>query len=90
MTKWIPKLSVMCFLGLGMATLPESQAQTTPAPAAKKGNTQQVDFEDLLVQGKYHFSDEAVTTVEQDKILDSLLQVRKDFQDRIRQSAKQE
>ena len=47
-----------------------------------------VSFEDLLVQGKYHFSDEAVTTVEEDKILDALLPVRKDFKDRIKRSAK--
>ncbi len=43
-------------------------------------------FEDLLVQGKYHFSDEAVTTVEEDKVLDSLLGLRTDFKDRIEQS----
>lgn len=51
---------------------------------AKK--TTDVSFEDVLVQGKYHFSDEAVTTVEEDKVLDSLLGVRKDFQDRIKKS----
>lgn len=45
------------------------------------------NFEDLLVQGKYHFSDEAVTTVEEDKVLDSLLGVRSDFKDKIEQSA---
>lgn len=44
-------------------------------------------FEDLLVQGKYHFSDEAVTTVEDDKVLDSLIGVRSDFKDRIKQSS---
>ncbi len=47
-----------------------------------------VSFEELLVHGKYHFSDEAVTTVEDDKILDALLPVRKDFKDRIKRSAK--
>ena len=46
-----------------------------------------MSFEELLVQGKYHFSDEAVTTVEEDKILDALLPVRKDFKDRIKKSA---
>ena len=49
--------------------------------------TTEVSFEDVLVQGKYHFSDEAVTTVEEDKVLDALLGVRKDFQDRIKKSA---
>ena len=52
-----------------------------------KNNQTEVNFDDLLVQGKYHFSDEAVTTVEQDKVLDALLGVRKDFKDRIKRSA---
>lgn len=43
-------------------------------------------FEDLLVQGKYHFSDEAVTTVEEDKVLDALIGVRSDFKDRLKKS----
>lgn len=47
----------------------------------------QLSFEELLVQGNYHFSDEAVTTVEEDKILDALLPARKDFKDRIKRSA---
>lgn len=49
----------------------------------------EMDFEDLLVKGKYHFSDEAVTTVEDDKILDALLEIRKDFRDRIEMSSAQ-
>ena len=71
-----------------------SQAQavapvTAPTAAAKTPTSEktQHDFEDLLVQGKYHFSDEAVTTVEEDKVLDSLLGVRTDFKDKIEQSA---
>jgi hypothetical protein len=47
------------------------------------------NFEDMLVQGKFHFSDEAVTTVEEDKVLDSLIGVRKDFKDRILMSTTQ-
>lgn len=45
------------------------------------------NFDELLVQGKYQFSDESVTTVEEDKVLDSLLGVRKDFRDRLERSA---
>ncbi|OYZ17937.1 MAG: hypothetical protein B7Y39_14370 [Bdellovibrio sp. 28-41-41] len=62
----------------------------TPAPAAAtaaKTEKTEHNFEDLLVQGKYHFSDEAVTTVEEDKVLDSLLGIRTDFKDKIEQSA---
>lgn len=60
-------------------------AEEAPAPVKKKKSTE-VSFDDVLVQGKYHFSDEAVTTVEDDKILDALLGVRKDFKDRIKKS----
>ncbi|MEI7973582.1 MAG: hypothetical protein WCH11_04360 [Bdellovibrio sp.] len=48
-----------------------------------------VSFEDVLVQGRYQFSDEAVTTVEEDKVLDALLAVRKDFRDRVEKSKDQ-
>ena len=65
-----------------------NKSAATAASAPKKtGKSTEANFEDLLVQGKYHFSDEAVVTVEQDKILDALLGVRTDFKDRIEQSA---
>ncbi len=54
----------------------------------KARQSKEVSFDEILVQGKHHFSDEAVVTVEQDKVLDALLEVRKDFKDRIRKSAK--
>lgn len=47
----------------------------------------EVNFADLLVRGKYSLSNEAVVTVEADKVLDSLLENKKDFNDRIRRSA---
>ena len=53
----------------------------------KLNNQTEISFEDLLIQGKFHFSNEAVVTVEDDKILDSLLGVRKDFKDRLLRSA---
>ena len=59
----------------------------TDAPAAAKKKTTDVNFDDVLVQGKYHFSDEAVTTVEGDKVLDALLGIRTDFKDRMKKSA---
>lgn len=43
-------------------------------------------FEDLLVQGQYHFSDQSVMTVEEDKVLNALIGVRQDFKDRIENS----
>jgi len=44
----------------------------------------QHSFDDFLVQGKFHFSDQTVVTVEEDKVLDGLVRVRKDFKDRIK------
>lgn len=62
---------------------------TQKAAAAPKTSNTEHNFEDMLVQGKFHFSDEAVTTVEEDKVLDSLIGVRKDFKDRLLMSTTQ-
>lgn len=66
----------------------KTKAQAKDSVVSASAKTEKIDhnFEDLLVQGKYHFSDEAVTTVEEDKVLDSLLGVRTDFKDKIEQS----
>ncbi|ASD63401.1 hypothetical protein [Bdellovibrio bacteriovorus] len=61
--------------------------QAAPEKTAPAKKNQDVNFEDLLVSGQYHFSDEAVTTVEEDKVLNSLIGVRADFKDRMKQSA---
>lgn len=71
-------------LALGAAV---NAADAKSETAAAKKKTTDVSFEDVLVQGKYHFSDEAVTTVENDKVLDALLGVRTDFKDRLKKSA---
>jgi hypothetical protein len=63
------------------ASAAEPTGGTTPS------STTEHSFDDVLVQGKYHFSDEAVTTVEEDKVLDALIGVRTDFKDRLEQSA---
>ena len=65
-----------------------SAASTAPAPVKPLPSSQtNMSFDDLLVNGKYYFSDEAVTTVEEDKVLNSLIGVRTDFKDRLKQSA---
>ena len=71
---------ILIGIAIGLAAL-VAQAE------AKKNLKTKMSFEDLLVKGKYHFSDEAVVTVEEDKVLDALLPVRKDFKDRIKRSA---
>lgn len=55
--------------------------------AAPKSKSTEVSFDELLIKGQYHFSDEVVTTVEQDKVLDALLGIRKDFKDKMKRSA---
>jgi uncharacterized membrane protein YciS (DUF1049 family) len=54
---------------------------------AQKDKSTNFNFDELLIQGEYHFSDEMMITVEQDKVLDALLGVRKDFKDRMKRSA---
>lgn len=88
-------LAFVITVGLSSLLAPTSAVASTaqtatdevppPVPLKKKKSTE-VSFDDVLVQGKYHFSDEAVTTVEDDKILDALLGVRTDFKDRIKKS----
>lgn len=77
------KYALVLMVGL-MAGAVQAAPEATKAPAKK---TQDMNFEDLLVSGQYHFSDEAVTTVEDDKVLNSLIGVRADFKDRMKQSA---
>ncbi len=55
------------------------------AAAAQKKVSTQVDFDDRLVGGKYQYSTEAITKVEDDKSLEDLIGVRKNFKDRTEQ-----
>ncbi len=83
-------LSLFTSLALAQEKTPEIVPPAeAPVPSAAKPGKKSTDmsFDELLVQGKFHFTDEAVTTVEDDKVLDGLLEVRKDFKDRIEQSA---
>ncbi len=73
-------------LVIGMTLFVVGTSQAAPKGAKAKKSTD-VSFDDLLIQGKYHFSDESVVTVEEDKVLDALLGIRKDFKDRIKKSA---
>lgn len=61
-----------------------AEAQSSGQPVKLEKN---ISFEDMLIQGKFQFKDETVMTVEQDKVLDGLLGVRKDFKDKIKRSA---
>lgn len=81
-SKSLLALSAMTLVFAGAVNAAPEKTDTAP-----KKKTTDVSFEDVLVKGQYHFSDEAVTTVEQDKVLDALLGVRTDFKDRLKKSA---
>lgn len=87
---------LLCLMFVSQAfAVPEGTTTETvgSSTTAKKKVTVEGDsktshsFEDLLVQGQYHFSDESVTTVEEDKVLDALIGVRADFKDRLKKSS---
>lgn len=80
------KLLILAMSFVGVAAFAAPAKDAAAKPAGKESATNH-NFEDLLVQGKYHFSDESVTTVEEDKVLDSLIGVRSDFKDRLKQSS---
>lgn len=79
-------LSVLTFIFVGAAQAAQNKDEKKPEPATKK-SSKNLSFDDLLIQGNFHFSNEYSTTVEEDKVLDSLLSIRKDFKDRIKRSA---
>jgi hypothetical protein len=82
--KFVRALMLVLIFATPIFSLEASAQDAATAPKKKKST--EVSFDDVLVQGKYHFSDEAVTTVEDDKILDALLGVRTDFKDRVKKS----
>jgi hypothetical protein len=79
------KILTLAFAILYIATIFVAQ-DAFSATAAKKKLSTSVDFSDRTVGGKYMFSTESVTTVENDKSLDDLIGVRKNFKDRIERS----
>lgn len=84
----IKTLAVFVLVVLAQVSLAADAGKEAVANANKNASSAtNHNFEDLLIQGKYHFSDEAVTTVEADKVFDSLIGVRSDFKDRLEESA---
>lgn len=76
------KISLLA-LALGLNAL------ALAAGNSKKKSGTDLSFEDLLVQGRYHFSNESVVTVEEEKVFSKLLKIRKDFDDRVKDSSGQ-
>ena len=82
-------ISFYAFSFLHAASTDSSKASvSSPVKTSLSKNSTNINFDYLLIQGHYHFSDESIVTVEQDKALDALLGVRKDFKDRLKQSAR--
>ncbi len=75
------------FSAFAATTAAKNTAPATTTTGAAVGTSKSHNFEDLLVNGKYHFADESVSTVEADKVFDSLIGVRNDFKDRLEDSA---
>lgn len=75
-------------------TKAQSKAKTTAAAAASKAAptdpatklTTDAQFGDHMVGGQYQVPFETVSTVENEKSIDSLIGVRKNFKDRIERS----
>jgi hypothetical protein len=82
------KILAIAFALMYFATIFIAQDAFSAAPkkSQKKSLSTSVDFSDRTVGGKYMFSTEAITTVENDKSLDDLIGVRKNFKDRIERS----
>jgi hypothetical protein len=77
------KILILSFV---MAMGPLAVASTSATPAKSHLSTD-VNFEDQLVNGKYAYPDEAIATVEDEKLLNDLLAVRKNFKDRLKESS---
>lgn len=58
----------------------------TKAVKAKSKLSTEVDFNDRVVGGKIQYSSESITTVENEKSLDDLIGVRRNFSDRIQRA----
>ena len=81
-------MTVLTILG-AMPTAPvfaAKHAKSSKAAKKTKKYSTNVNFDDHLVKGQLQAADEAVTTVEDEKLLSDLLEVRKDFKDRIKAS----
>ncbi len=78
-------LSIIVNIFVMAAESPAVAATTTTNPNVTNSKSHQ--FEDLLINGQHHFIDDSVSTVEADKVFDSLIGVRTDFKDRLQESA---
>lgn len=68
---------------------PSSFAKKSVQKASPRFNlSTNVRFDSDTVYGKYQYADEALATVEDEKLMTTLLGVRKDFKDRLQLATK--
>jgi len=64
-----------------------AKPKVTKAKSSSSRLGTKFDFGDLAVNGKFQSPEESVTAVEDEKMLDDLLGVRKNFKDRLQRTA---
>ncbi len=80
-------LKFVTILALFVLCASLSQARSQPQKRSPKSKlSTDVNFNGRLVKGQYQYSTESITTVENEKGIDDLIGVRKDFNDRIQKS----
>lgn len=66
-----------------------SQTVKGETPQKRSQLSTEFHFDDNTLRGRYLYSDEAIATVENEKIRYSLLEERKDFKDRLQKASRQ-
>lgn len=93
-------LLVLCFTFVVQSWAESNRAKATQKkPASNAENVsmtegrgrlkKDIDFDGAEIRGQYRGMQKGVSTVEEDKVLDGLIGVRKDFNDRLKESEKQ-
>ena len=67
----------------------DKASRRTPPPGQESRLRTDVVFEGSTVHGRYNYADEAIATVENEKMLNRLLGVRTDFKDRMKNATGQ-
>jgi hypothetical protein len=83
--------SLLVILALITAAQSSFASTAVKATKAKQANDSKIgtdhNFDDKVVSGKFQYPDEATATVDDEKLMDDLIGVRKNFKDRLKESA---
>ena len=81
-------ITLMTTLLLFLVSAQTSQAKNVTTKSGSKVGKKSTDlsFQDYLIKGQYDYALESEVTVQQDKVLEALLKVPKDFNSRIESS----